>query len=261
MKLIKVLLLIAMMNTSSLKAQYEKVLIPIQARDVPGAQASRWRSSLAITNHSEQEADVTGYGPCDVNSCPNPPPIPANSTVFPATGTVFPDNGAFVSVRTTDVEKVTFQLRVQDISRQAQTWGTTIPTVRESQAFTTGTASLTDVVQNADFRSMLRIYGFDPEAAQRLVRVRIYGIDPRRTEPGGAGDSLLYERVLTIGLHPIALFTAAPMFELPLWTVTELQGQERLRIEVERASADLRFWAFVSITNNATQHVTVVVPQ
>lgn len=260
MKPIKVLFLIALLYASSLHAQYEKVLIPIQARDVPGAQASIWRSSLAITNHSEQPADVGGYGPCDLNACPGPLPIAANSTIFP--GMVHPGgNGVFVSVRTTDVEKVTFQLRVQDISRQAQTWGTTIPTVRESQAFTTGTASLTDVVQNADFRSMLRIYGFDPEAPQRLVRVRIYGIDPQRTEPVGAGDSLLYERVLTIDLHPITLFTDAPMIELPLWTVPELQGQERLRIEVERASADLRFWAFVSITNNATQHVTILAPQ
>lgn len=219
MNQIKTLLLVALLDASSLHAQYESVLIPIVARDVPGAQGSLWRSHLAITNHSEQEADVGGYELCFLNPCPSAPPIPANSTIFPET--VRPsNNGAFVVVRTTDVEKVTFQLRVQDISRQAQTWGTTIPTVRESDAFTTGTASLTDVVQNADFRSMLRIYGFDPGrfdpgTAERLVRIRIYSVDPRRTESRGATDPLLYERVLTVGLHYFAAHPHEKKYEGP----------------------------------------------
>jgi hypothetical protein len=39
-----------------------------------------------------------------------------------------------------------------------------------------------------------------------------------------------------------------------------LTGVERLRIEIEPLTPDVRFWAFVSTTNNETQHVTVTLP-
>jgi hypothetical protein len=40
----------------------------------------------------------------------------------------------------------------------------------------------------------------------------------------------------------------------------ELADVPRVRVDVEAVSAGLRFWAFASVTNNATQHVTVVTP-
>jgi hypothetical protein len=35
----------------------------------------------------------------------------------------------------------------------------------------------------------------------------------------------------------------------------------RLRIEIEPLAGTTRYWAFVSITNNETQHVTLVTPE
>jgi hypothetical protein len=40
----------------------------------------------------------------------------------------------------------------------------------------------------------------------------------------------------------------------------QLASAQLLRIVLDPVSADLRFWAFVSVTNNETQHVTVITP-
>jgi len=58
----------------------------------------------------------------------------------------------------------------------------------------------------------------------------------------------------------------SPLFDLayaevPLNSLFEIQGQDRVRIEVAPLTSGLRLWGFVSVTNNQTQHVTTVVPQ
>jgi hypothetical protein len=40
-----------------------------------------------------------------------------------------------------------------------------------------------------------------------------------------------------------------------------VEDSARARIEIEPTLPDMRVWAFVSITNNETQHVTLVTPQ
>ena len=40
----------------------------------------------------------------------------------------------------------------------------------------------------------------------------------------------------------------------------QLAGQSRVRIDLDPVTADLRIWAFVSTTHNATQQVTVIAP-
>jgi hypothetical protein len=37
-------------------------------------------------------------------------------------------------------------------------------------------------------------------------------------------------------------------------------GAESVRIEIQPSDQTLQFWAFVAVTNNASQHVTVVTP-
>jgi hypothetical protein len=131
--------------------------------------------------------------------------------------------------------------------------------VFEKDAFTSAKLlNLTDVPTGDTFRSMLRIYDFDPIGFDppRLVRVRVYAIGPPR--PGG--DPLLLETTYPLEAHPSDPFTEAPMATIPLWTIDELMNAGRIRIEVEAQTPDLRFWAFVSATNNETQHVTIIAP-
>lgn len=156
------------------------------------------------------------------------------------------------------------QLRVQDISRQALTWGTSIPVVRERDLFTTRTLNLTDIVQNDRFRSLLRIYDFDPSgngsSPDREVLVRIYALGSSTTGVNAVPDRLLTERRETLRSSPPGAFFGPPMAQLPLWSLPELNGFERVRLEITAVTPGLRFWAFVSITNNESQHVTAIAP-
>src|SRR5438105_3909947 len=72
---------------------------------------------------------------------------------------------------------ISLSLRVQDVSREARTWGTTVPVVRERDAFT-GRLQLLDVPVDDRFRVALRVYDFDEPPASgsydRAVRIRFY---------------------------------------------------------------------------------------
>jgi hypothetical protein len=96
------------------------------------------------------------------------------------------------------------------------------------------------------FRPMLRIYDFDALPESR-VRIRIFAFE--------SNELLVDEEVRLISpgtqFPGYARFTAFP--EVPEGT--------RVRIRIDALTPDLRLWAFVSITNNETQHVTLVTPQ
>jgi len=250
--------LLLLLAPAALAAE-EKVLIPIKAFSVPGANGSVWSSQLAISNHSERSIIVGGVGPCVVIPCGSVELSP-NTTIFTGIYT------SLLGVDSSDALGVTFQLRVQDTSRQAQTWGTSIPAVRARDAFVGRTANLVDIPLTDAFRVMLRVYDFDPPvsfdpAELRQVKLRFYAVDATQSEPTGVPDLLLSETIETFVIHPTEPFTAPPTLSIPLWSIPELAGHERIRIELEPISPGLRFWAFASVTNNATQHVTVIVPQ
>ena len=251
-------IVLALMTLVAAAASAEEfVLIPIAARDIPGANGSIWRSSLSVTNHSEHDVYVSGIEPCQVGICVTPL-ISPKTTVLITT----PFGGSYIS--TDDPDSLAIQLRVQDISRQAETWGTTIPTVRESQALTAPrTANLIGIPVTAEFRSLLRVYDFDriDENPPTKIRVRFYSINPVQTPPNGPHDVLLLETTYELVPDPAYPPHWTPrMASIPLWAISELSGVQVVRIEVEPLTQGLRFWAFVSVTNNNTQHVTVICP-
>jgi hypothetical protein len=48
--------------------------------------------------------------------------------------------------------------------------------------------------------------------------------------------------------------------DLGLWSVAEIADGSRLRIEVLPETAGAKLWGMVSVTNNDTQHVTIIAP-
>lgn len=190
-----------------------------------------------------------------------------------------PNGGAFLYVGSPGVSKVSFTLRVQDVSRQAQTWGTEVPVVREKDV-RTGKIQLLDVPVDTHFRSALRIYDFDTSANEpsRQVRVRIFdmcGIGPL---DGRCSERPLVDTVLDLpnsfqGMEPFPPVPAMNMIgslldafpQLTSVKPTQMAGgvsrPATVRIEIDPVSAGLRFWAFVSATNDETQHVTIIAPQ
>ena len=238
----------------------EKVLLPIWFRGtVPGAFGASWSVRVIGYNASSQTVTVIkspvlacNQGPCDR------PNAPAQATFTPepepTAGT-----GAFLFIDRDRVDDIHLNLRIQDVSRQALTWGTEIPVVRARDVFT-GPLLLLDVPTDARFRQSLRVYDFDDDIG-REVRLRILSVESGQGGLPAPPDRLLVDTNLT--LTSIRQLHAPGSAEIG-WLVStfpQLTSSERVRIELTPVTPGLRFWAFVSITNNETQHVTTITPR
>jgi hypothetical protein len=239
-------------------AAVERVLLPVAIQgEVPGAFGSRWVSELVITNTGLTPAEIGGsidYGCWGIVPC-MPPSLPARATAYPRPELLTEGIPAGFLFLHSGADALAIHLRVQDVSRQAQTWGTEVPVVRESDAFTT-VVHLQDVPVTPGFRQLLRIYGFDGGA----VRIRVYRIVPTTQFPDRAQpDELLGEHAVALpspafGLKNVPAYAQIDLADLPASDAT------RVRLEIESATEGLKFWAMVSVTNNETQHVTLITP-
>lgn len=230
----------------------EKVIIPLYAKDsgVPGAYGSRFVTELYARNDSPNFVRVDTWGRCELASC-RLVPLEAMTTrqLFPAEEyTVYPVS-VFLYLRRPGNESISFNLRVQDLSRQSLTWGTELPVVREKDVFRTR-VSLLNVPVAERFRQALRIYDYDFDSSQ--VRIRMYA---------QATDALLVDDTVTLRAL-VSKETPALVFINDLvQRYPSLVSTDRVRIAIDPVTPNMRFWAFVSVTNNETQHITLITPQ
>jgi hypothetical protein len=151
--------------------------------------------------------------------------------------------------------QLTFNLRIRDLSRALSSWGTEIPVIRDTSALT-GPANLLAIPTDDQFRATLRAYDLFPSpAGDPLVRLRVYSM---------TDDSLLGETDLALHSGSPTEYPLRPNYGLVtnlLQQFPAATGKGLVRIEVQPLTPGLRYWAFVSVTNNDTQHVTTVTPQ
>ena len=240
----------------------EKVLIPIFLFDtVPGAYGSVWKSELVITNRSDQTVAIDGiFVRCNLGTCVPPPflTLRERATVFaqPATPRAVPP-GSFVLVEQARLADVAFSLRIQDISRQALTWGTELPVIPEGQAFTRPIDFL-NVPQDDRFRVLLRVYDYSPTTGHQ-IRITGYAIDPTVTEPPPNPGQLTPLFSIEQELVPSDAPFLPGYAQIDLTQPMELPENTRLLVHVEPLTP-FTYWAFINVTNNETQHVTVISP-
>jgi hypothetical protein len=259
------LLLAAVMSGGGAQAQdvVERVLIPVVTFDpIPGANGSLWDTELVVTNTSSAAIRVHGVLERDCHGlpCTNVETVPPRTTM-----TIFPIGGsdrlaALVRVEGA-AESVFFNLRVRDLSRQSETWGTQLPVVRD-QDLRTGTTVLANIPIEDQFRQTLRIYGMADDAGTEL-RLRLYEV--RVGNPGNEPptlDSLLGEKVVTLRPPIGGESDQSPQyFELSdLKQIGPLGTTGRVSLHVEPVTTGHRYWALLSVTHNATQHVTTIAP-
>lgn len=175
--------------------------------------------------------------------------LPVYTRGFPTIGfTDAGDRGRLSYVRRDVAHLLDMKLRLADLSRHAVDAGTEIPVVRSGQ-FHTSTLRLLNVPLSEDNRVMLRIFDVDDTGDAASVEIRIHSL---------SGTLLHSEtRAFTAsGYLPADGLPFAPSYiEIPL-TVRS----ESVRIDIVPLTPELRFWAYASITNNLTQHVTLVTP-
>ena len=232
--------------------EFERVLLPIILNsEVPGAFGSRWTSDFLVRNDNDETVIVTpGLSPCPIECATGV--VSPHVSFRPEVSLRFPYPGAFLFVSRPGNARVSFNLRVLDLSRQALAWGTEIPVVREKDV-RTDAITLLNVPTDSRFRTMLRVYDFDG-AADDQVRVRIYAANDQ---------AVLADSIVTLR-SPSGLPEAIPGYaQIGNLTDTypQLLSADRLRIEITPVTPGVRFWAFVSVTNNDTQHVTTITPQ
>lgn len=267
------LLFVATVNAQT-PPQY-RVLIPVYFPEpVPGAFGSQWKTAWAVHNPTQAQFHIDwcpGSTNPLFNGCTRP--LLANAHLAPSdTETTLPefshdfdvlnDSGGprLIYIRpflqnTVSPSALTFALRAFDVARTVTNAGTETPVVREEQ-FRKTTTNLLNVPTDPAFRLTLRMYETKLKTAEFTVRVY-----------DQANNVLLGESNVRLTFRFPHHYVS--MFEPPYLQIGDIASllpsgttlPPALRIEVEPRSEGSEFWAFVSITNNETQHLTLVTPQ
>ena len=246
---------------------YTRVLIPIVLKEpLPGLQGSMWTTELTLSNTSTVPASVYPYfvnGPF-CNEC-GPPLVAPNSTlspIVPSAGS--PLRGTFLYIEKDHLRDIQLSLRVRDVSRTSDSWGTSLPIVREERF--SDTLSIIDIPATDDFRRTLRIYGLDA-ADPTPVRVRLYGRNENPTDATQARqDDLLGEMTVSLMTDASQAFLVDKLFPAfaeiqSLSGIASFGSYKKVRIDVTSLGTNRKIWAFVSVTANSTQHVTILEPR
>ena len=237
--------------------QGEMFLVPIHlVGPTPGALNSVWESELTVLNAGATAAFVqnigyyTGVGFVAVPFTPGAAvrqPVIAGLLGGPGIP------GAILRVSPQYVDDFEFQLRVRDTSRAGHGYGTWIPVVHESEVGPTP-VHLMNVPTDERYRLLLRVYSLN--AVARPVRVRVYGSAAAGTTLPSPPDPLLDE--ISVVLRTGASRPAYAEIRGDT-LLARAEGMDRVRIVVE-SDGEIGVWAMVSITNNVTQEVTMVLP-
>jgi hypothetical protein len=240
----------------------ERMLLPITVRDLPGAFGTLWTVDLWLKidgDHLPQYVPAMGLSACDP-PCPDPSVITPD-TSFPVDfyrthAEESPGQLLYVDPAATSVQHFSLRLRERSGALRMQPLQLPIVPARE---FRTDAIQILGVSTNPDTRVMLRVYGIDPERTGS-VRVRAY------REDGPLPQSLIFERTVNLTVKQVIHFVGdqpfavrPPAAELNL-TGLEPPGTEQYRLELTPQTDGLQIWGFVSLTDNATQTITLRTP-
>lgn len=243
---------------------YERFLVPVWTRKpVPGGFGSLWQSDLRLVNESgitlEPGIDVFHL---DGGESATPNHVVTPSVAMPLSDSDNPPTTMFYA-RKELAEYLSPQLRIRDLSRQSETWGTEIPVVRESRMGMNFT--LVDVPMQEGFRQTLRLYITDYVGC---CATRVLFLSPSGEELARRDVFLQHANGTIGGLVPLPYLREGSR-ELPLQpayaqidlqSIPELAGHDTIWIRAQSYGAR-HLWGFVSVTHNATQHVTTITPQ
>ena len=122
--------------------------------------------------------------------------------------------------------------------------------------FRTGKLNLAQIPLDHHSRIAVRLYGPDSEAMP--VSIRLYGFGDPKPPIAQAAIQLVAPPCSTDPCDAmVPSFAMIPDLEEAFPQIAQL---DRVRIEIEPGPA-YRFWAFATVTNNQTQHITIVTPQ
>lgn len=234
---------------------YDPILFPIFSPPVFGQGGSEFRTTATFWNRGGQPVTFYGY---DLSCLLIDPPIQPHNpfTLQPRRQealNLFPECSQ-TSAKLFYVPKgnrsLAGSLRVWEVSKQSQNHGVEIPVVQRED-FDEDSIALVNVPNDPKFRLTLRVYGLDRGADHVNV---IYGgnVVPLPLQVPGSVYEPSYAIYTGFPVPPGGHVPVPPFFNV--------------LVEVPRGPGGAPvpgtpIWAFITVTNNETQHITTVTPQ
>lgn len=226
---------------------FERVLLPLLTPPVHGAFGSEFHTALRLSNRNETKVAVFGVQPaCNtISGCilfdPLERPYVINQFSAPRDFQLDGTPGRFVYIEKKLAPKVFANLRVFDVTRSAENFGTEIPVVRDDE-FVRGPIRLLGIPLDPRFRNTLRIYMHGSSTVIVTIGDEEHMLTPAQPENPFEPAYLQFTDFPT-GTGTIDIEIAEP------------------EIVVLPAVGPNPIWAFVSVTNNDTQLITTITPQ
>jgi hypothetical protein len=230
--------------------EMEQILLPVAPSLVMCAYNSRYETHLVVYNQNARTVKTE----CAGDGC---------GEVGAAAGREMAGNAASVPLPTflympkADADGLRMSLIVESGDRdklEDRTFAE-LPIVRASQ-FVDKKISFVGVRMDPGFRQTIRIFGLDG-TTYGTVQVRAYDLTT---------EQLVYDE--TMWLWPMSDerneqgLALRPSFSMECDLSADIPANgHHVRIEIEPLSEGLKFWAFVSVTNNKTQHFYTIVPR
>lgn len=221
----------------------EAVLVPLVMAERQGAGGSRWATSFTGWN-----GFLSIFDPIENSNAP----------------------AVVLRQNRRREEFDSLHLRVRDMNREDTSWGTEVPIVRERD-LRLEVVHLLDIPTDPRYRVSLRIYNVAPIASARNAADYVVEVMPFEPccAPGFPRQRHVRAEAPSIPSTQGQLTWGTPGYVelndfLSEWTDVTSRART-VRVTVRHLffwddPTPPLFWAFASITHNATQHVTVVTP-
>jgi len=231
-----------------LASDVEQYLLPVSPSVVHCGYESRYETRLLAFNESANAADVL----CAPEGCADVRPLSTiELTGGYAGGTPLP---AYLYLPKESAERLRMSLVVESAerSRLDERSYTELPIVR-ARDFTSKKMQFVGVRIDEGFRQTVRIYGLDGQKHGQLM-MRVYPMDSAELLHSCLHDVWPITNEKTVSGNDLR-----PAFgmECDMSEHLEVRNQ-KVRIELEPVTEGLEYWAFISVTNNKTQHFYTV---
>ncbi|HVR44033.1 MAG TPA: hypothetical protein VMS56_11395 [Thermoanaerobaculia bacterium] len=235
--------------------EWVRVLVPLRIQvPVTGLYGTEWTTEL--TAYNESSVLIVHGSPfvCNLGiPCPIPSRQEADSLWSPySSGIAGPNHGVLFYVERRVADSVWFALTLRErFSGETAS----IPVVREDDFFA-GKTALPDVPISTNHRVHLRIY--DP--FNEMDSLASITIEDSVTREVLSRKTMMLDKAPQSG--PVSEFHRHPGFaeigDLAGLLPEEYRGSVLVRITM---NDERPFWTFISLTDNATQDVTIITPQ
>ncbi len=223
-------------------AFYEPVLLPVSQSTV-GAFGALWATQIYMRNENDFPLVLWPIYTFNLGcffECATFPEAHSTRTTGVSTS-----GGILQFVPRQAAAKIHFGILVKDLRHQAEALGTEIPTAHEKDFFD-HPLQLLNVPTNPQFRIALRVYDLGTPRAIHFI------VEPLMS------DEVLVSSFVYPTFHDPSFAQISDLVA----TFPDLAGKGPVRITVEPpVSGAPSLWAFITVTNNQTQHVTTISPQ